>query len=470
MSTPANALDITQAGLVKFDGSTTFTGVTVTNHDVLVGAASNGITSVSPSTTGKFLMSNGVSADPSFETISNSVLPGSGTITISNGTNISVTGSPVALGGTATVNVAGPPSATTLTNHGVVIGQATSAILATVAGTTGQLLQSKGAAADPNWTTATYPDTASTSGYVITSNGTNFVTAAPAASMKITTYNTADSPATWTKDARTQYIKLYLWGGGGGGGSGRQGASTTSSGGGGGASGGSIYWEGPASAFNTTETVVIGAGGAGGAAQASINTNGNPGAVQTITSFGNLETLIGTAAAGGTTIAVSGGGASKNDGVWSSQQTLFNGGTGNVTSGGAASSTDMTITGSSYSPTPGGGGAGADSASARTGGVGGLIRKLDNSTTLVAGGAGGVETGTINGSNGNVPLTTGGVLTAGTGAGGGGGQKSGGAAGNGGNGAVPGGGGGGGGGSLNGTSSGAGGNGGNGRVLIIELF
>ena len=175
MSTPANALDITQAGLVKFDGSTTFTGVTTTNHYALVGAASNGITPISPSTANKFFMSNGVAADPSFETISNSVLPGSGAVTLSNGTNISVTGSPLSLGGAATINVAGPPSATTLTNHGIVIGQATSAVVATSAGTSGQLMQSKGAAADPNWTTATYPATAGTNGTILQSDGTNIV-------------------------------------------------------------------------------------------------------------------------------------------------------------------------------------------------------------------------------------------------------------------------------------------------------
>jgi hypothetical protein len=67
MGVPANAIDITQAGLVKFDGTSVFTGVTVTNHGTLVGAASNGITSVGPSvTTGAVLKSGGASADPAY--------------------------------------------------------------------------------------------------------------------------------------------------------------------------------------------------------------------------------------------------------------------------------------------------------------------------------------------------------------------------------------------------------------------
>lgn len=41
-----NAINANSTGLVKYDGAGTFSGVTVTNHATLVGAASNGITSV----------------------------------------------------------------------------------------------------------------------------------------------------------------------------------------------------------------------------------------------------------------------------------------------------------------------------------------------------------------------------------------------------------------------------------------
>jgi len=54
-----------------------------------------------------------------------------------------------------TVGVAnGGTSATTLTNHGVVIGHGTSALSATTAGTSGQVLTSNGASADPTFQAA----------------------------------------------------------------------------------------------------------------------------------------------------------------------------------------------------------------------------------------------------------------------------------------------------------------------------
>ncbi len=88
MSTPANALDITQAGLVKFDGSTTFSGVTVTNHDVLVGSTSNGITSVGPGSAGQILRSGGASADPAYSTATYPATAGTaGNVLTSDGTN-----------------------------------------------------------------------------------------------------------------------------------------------------------------------------------------------------------------------------------------------------------------------------------------------------------------------------------------------------------------------------------------------
>lgn len=62
-----------------------------------------------------------------------------------------------------------------LTAHGVVVAEGAGAFAATAAGTAGQILQSGGAAADPLYSTAIYPSTAGTSGNVLTSDGTNFV-------------------------------------------------------------------------------------------------------------------------------------------------------------------------------------------------------------------------------------------------------------------------------------------------------
>lgn len=86
-----------------------------------------------------------------------------GTIAVGvwNGTDIAV-----ADGGTGV---------STLTNHGVLLGQAASAIVATATGSAGQLLKSGGAAADPAWTTATFPSTATGTGTILRADGTNWV-------------------------------------------------------------------------------------------------------------------------------------------------------------------------------------------------------------------------------------------------------------------------------------------------------
>lgn len=75
----------------------------------------------------------------------------------------------------STIGVAyGGTGATTLTNHGVLIGQGTSAIAATATGSSGQILQSGGASANPAYSTATYPSTVAT-GDVLYGSATNVV-------------------------------------------------------------------------------------------------------------------------------------------------------------------------------------------------------------------------------------------------------------------------------------------------------
>lgn len=68
----------------------------------------------------------------------------------------------------------GGTGASTLTNHGVLVGQATSAVAATAAGTANQVLQSGGASADPAWSTATYPATTA-QGDVLYSSSANTI-------------------------------------------------------------------------------------------------------------------------------------------------------------------------------------------------------------------------------------------------------------------------------------------------------
>ncbi len=148
-TSPGNSINETTTGVCGFTG-TSFTSTPATQYNVQIGGAtSSTLTNVAPSaTSGVPHISQGSSSNPAFGT---AVVAGGGT------------------------------GAVTLTNHGVLIGQATSAIVATSAGTAGQVLQSGGASADPSYSSATYPSTSGTSGNVLTSNGSNWTSAAPAA-------------------------------------------------------------------------------------------------------------------------------------------------------------------------------------------------------------------------------------------------------------------------------------------------
>lgn len=98
----------------------------------------------------------------------------------SSGNVLSVTGTANQILATPTtgnvvLSLIGPYTPSTYTAHGVLIGQGTSSIVATSAGTAGQVLVSGGASADPTWTTATFPTAAGAAGTVLRSNGTGWV-------------------------------------------------------------------------------------------------------------------------------------------------------------------------------------------------------------------------------------------------------------------------------------------------------
>ncbi len=77
--------------------------------------------------------------------------------------------------GAVVLSLIGPYTPATYTAHGVLIGEGTSSIVATSAGTAGQVLVSGGASADPTWTTATFPTAAGATGTILRSNGTGWV-------------------------------------------------------------------------------------------------------------------------------------------------------------------------------------------------------------------------------------------------------------------------------------------------------
>lgn len=81
-----NALNITAAGIVKYDGAGSFTADTVTQHDLLIGGAANAITSLAL-TNGQLAIGS-TGADPVAASITAgtgiTVTPGAGTITIAS--------------------------------------------------------------------------------------------------------------------------------------------------------------------------------------------------------------------------------------------------------------------------------------------------------------------------------------------------------------------------------------------------
>ena len=176
--------------------TTELTGLT--NHDVLVGAGTATITSVSPSTAGFVLTSNGISADPSFQV--NSAAGAILTVTgnsggqespSANNFNILGSGSITSVGSAATETI----QLTGLTNHALQVGAGTTTLtqLATTA-TAGQVLQSAGASADPAYSTATYPST-TTINQLLYSSSANTITGLSTANNGVLITSTTGVPS-----------------------------------------------------------------------------------------------------------------------------------------------------------------------------------------------------------------------------------------------------------------------------------
>ena len=81
--------------------------------------------------------------------------------------------------GTGSITIAGAGNTLTteltgLTNHAIQIGAGTATLTQLGAGSTGQILQTN-TTADPTWSTATYPSTATSTGTILRADGTNWV-------------------------------------------------------------------------------------------------------------------------------------------------------------------------------------------------------------------------------------------------------------------------------------------------------
>lgn len=120
---------------------------TQTNHGVLVGAGQTAaVTALAVGTTNTVLVGN-TGADPSFGQVPNGALVNS-TITLNNGANITVTGSPIALGGAGTVALSGT------TNHAVQVGNSSGSLTSLAVGSNGQVMLAA-TAADPAFASLT---------------------------------------------------------------------------------------------------------------------------------------------------------------------------------------------------------------------------------------------------------------------------------------------------------------------------
>jgi hypothetical protein len=126
---------VSLTGILTGNGTSAFTANTVNQHYVLIGGASNAVTSVSPSTAGFVLTSNGVGSDPTFQAVtasgsinqingnSGSVTPSGGIVTINGGsTGLTTSGSGATLSLTGTLAIAnGGTNATSMaTSTGIV--------------------------------------------------------------------------------------------------------------------------------------------------------------------------------------------------------------------------------------------------------------------------------------------------------------------------------------------------------------
>jgi hypothetical protein len=320
VATEANSINAATTGIVGNTG-TSFTGTAVTQYNVLLGGStSSTLSNVAPSaTSGVPLISQGAASNPVFGT---ALVAGGGT-------------GAVTLTGVLTGNGTSAVTASTVTQHGVLVGGASNAVSSTAVGSTGQVLQAN-TGADPTYSTATFPSTATSTGTILRANGTNWVattatypttttsqqilySTATSVIGELTTANSAlaatnssgtlamrlfsvvtqvfTSTGTYTPTAGMLYCIIECIGGGGaGGGAAATGAGTTSCAGGG---GGGEYARGVFSAatIGVSKAVTIGAAGTGNSGATGGNGGNTSVGSTNISANGGSGGITGAAAA-----------------------------------------------------------------------------------------------------------------------------------------------------------------------------
>jgi hypothetical protein len=197
-------------------------GKVSTNHGVLIGQGVGvAINATAAGTANQFLISGGASADPAWSTWTMPATPAQGDILYASSatvmsqlakdasatrylSNTGTSNNPawaqiaLATGVSGQLPVGnGGTGASTLTIHGLLIGNTTSAINAMAAGTAGQLVTSGGASADPAWTTATYPTTIA-KGEILVASAADTITALTAGTADyVLTAHGAGNAVTW---------------------------------------------------------------------------------------------------------------------------------------------------------------------------------------------------------------------------------------------------------------------------------
>jgi hypothetical protein len=222
-----------------------------------------------------------------------------GTLNVSSTTTLatSLTGAVIATSGVISAGILGVSNggtgAATLTNHGVLIGQSTSAIAAAGAGTSGQVLMSNGASADPSMQTVP---------------GNSTILRAPT----IQSFTSGSGTYSRPSNPSPLYILVVMVGGGGGGSGSGAGAQTSGTAGGdttfgaslltatGGTGGNASTGAGGVGGTATVNSPATGTGISGGGGQGDSQVSGSGGSASNLTCGGQGgSSFFGGAGGGG---------------------------------------------------------------------------------------------------------------------------------------------------------------------------